>query len=102
MSAFGQYFLRLAYTYYIWAIIISSREYHLEDSVAMEKSELAANLKRFRTACGISQEKLAQKSGVTYSTLIKIEAGYNTNPKVQSLIRLAKALGVTVTDLLGV
>ena len=64
-------------------------------------SGLGDNLKRFRKAKGLSQEKLAQKAGVTYSTLSKIEAGYNTNPKVLSLIRLAKALDVTVTDLLG-
>ena len=67
----------------------------------MSNSALADNLKRYRKATGLTQEKLAQKSGVTYSTLIKIEAGYNTNPKVQSLVRLAKVLDVTVSDLLG-
>jgi len=66
-----------------------------------EKSLLGENLKRYRKGKGLSQEKLAQKAGVTYSTLSKIEAGYNTNPKVLSLARIAKALGVTVTDLLG-
>jgi transcriptional regulator with XRE-family HTH domain len=50
---------------------------------------------------GLSQEKLAQKAGVTYSILTKIECGHNTNPKVMNLVKLAKALGVTVTDLLG-
>ena len=65
------------------------------------KSVLADNLKRYRKAKGLSQEKLAQKAEVTYSTLAKIEAGYNTNPKVLSLIRIAKVLDVTVSDLLG-
>ena len=63
---------------------------------------LSDNVKRFRLAKGLSQEKLAQEAGVTYSTLTKIEAGYNSNPKVQSLIRIAQALDVTVSDLLGV
>ena len=66
-----------------------------------EDSVLAENLKRFRKESGLTQERLAQKAQVTYSTLAKIEAGYNTNPKVQCLIRFAKALGVTVSDLLG-
>lgn len=69
--------------------------------VQEEMSVLGENLKRYRKEKGLSQEKLAQKAGVTYSTLSKIEAGYNTNPKVLSLVRLAKALDVTVTDLLG-
>ncbi len=64
-------------------------------------SGLGDNLKRFRKATGLSQEKLAQKAGVTYSTLSKIEAGYNTNQKVLSLMSLDTALDVTVTDLLG-
>ena len=64
-------------------------------------SKLAGNVKRYRKAIGLSQEKLAQKAGITYSTLTKIEAGYNTNPKVLSLARIAKALDVTVTDLPG-
>ena len=69
---------------------------------AMAEGELAKNLKRYRTASGLSQEQLAQNSGVTYSTLIKIESGFNTNPKVMNLIRLAKTLDVSVSDLLGV
>ena len=63
---------------------------------------LSKNVKRFRLEKGLSQEKLAQKAGVTYSILTKIECGYNTNPKVMNLVKLAKALGVTVTDLIGV
>ena len=66
-----------------------------------QKSKLADNVKRYRKTKGLSQEKLAQEAGITYSTLTKIEAGYNTNPKVLSLARIAKALDVTVTDLLG-
>lgn len=62
---------------------------------------LAENVKRYRLEKGLSQEKLAQKAGITYSILTKIEGGYNTNPKVLNLVKLAKALGVTVSDLLG-
>ena len=62
---------------------------------------IAENVKRYRKALGLSQEKLAQESGVTYSTLTKIESGVNQNPKVKTLLRLADTLGVTVNDLLG-
>ena len=62
---------------------------------------LTENVKRYRLERGLSQEKRAQKAGVTYSILTKIECWYDTNPKVMNIVKLAKALGVTVTDLLG-
>ncbi len=50
---------------------------------------------------GLSQEELAHKAGVTYSTLTKIEIGVNQNPKVKTLQQIAVALGVTLNDLMG-
>jgi transcriptional regulator with XRE-family HTH domain len=61
---------------------------------------LAANIKRYRIKNGLSQEQLAQKAGVTYSTLAKLESGVNQNPKVKTLQQIAKALGVTLDDLM--
>jgi len=61
---------------------------------------LAANIKRYRIKNGLSQEQLAQKAGVTYSTLAKLESGVNQNPKVKTLQQIAKALGVTIDDLM--
>ena len=61
---------------------------------------LAANIKRYRIKNGLSQEQLAQKAGVTYSTLAKLESGVNQNPKVKTLQQIAKALGVTIDELM--
>ncbi len=61
---------------------------------------LANNIKRYRAKLGLSQEQLAQKSGVTYSTLAKLESGVNQNPKVQTLQQIAKVLGATIDELL--
>ncbi len=61
---------------------------------------LAENVKRYRTKMGLSQDQLARKARITYSTLTKLESGVNQNPKVKTLQEIAKALGVTLNDLM--
>ena len=61
---------------------------------------LADNLKRYRAKIGLSQDQLARKAGITYSTLTKLESGVNQNPKVKTLQQLAKALDVTLDNLM--
>jgi transcriptional regulator with XRE-family HTH domain len=61
---------------------------------------LAENIKRYRTKMGLSQDQLARKAGITYSTLTKLESGVNQNPKVKTLLQIAKALEVTLNDLM--
>lgn len=61
---------------------------------------LAENVKKYRAKLGLSQEELAHKAGVTYSTLTKIEMGVNQNPKVKTLQQIAAALDVTLNDLM--
>ena len=56
-------------------------------------------LKRFREAKGLSQEALARKARITREYVNKLEAG-RYDPTVGVLKRLAKALGVSVTELL--
>ena len=61
---------------------------------------LAENIKRYRKERDLSQDNLARKADVTYSTLSKIEAGYNQNPRVKTVQKIAIALGVTIDDLM--
>ncbi len=57
------------------------------------------NLKKLRLKKGWSQEKLAREAGISYITLVKIERGNIQNPKLQTLMKLAKALGVSLDKL---
>jgi transcriptional regulator with XRE-family HTH domain len=63
-------------------------------------SNLAENLKRFRKAKGFTQEKLARLTDLTNNTIIKIEAGKNQNPTLDTLKSISKALGVSVDELI--
>ena len=61
---------------------------------------LAKNIERLRKAKGLSQEKLARLADVANNTLIKMESGENKNPTLETLKKVAKALEVSVDDLI--
>lgn len=58
------------------------------------------NLVKIRKQKGWSQEKLAVESEISYNTIIKIERGGIKNPKIETVIKLAKALGVSIDKLI--
>lgn len=62
---------------------------------------LANNIKKLREAKGLSQEKLARLADVANNTLIKMETGENKNPTLETLKKVAKALEVSVDDLIN-
>ena len=57
-------------------------------------------LKRLREARGLTQQALADKAKVTDAYIAMLETGVRTNPTIDTLKRLAKALKVPVTELL--
>ncbi len=62
---------------------------------------LSANVKNLRKKHHLSQEQLAQKAGITYSTLIKIESGLNKNPTLKTLTKIANAFKIKIDELVG-
>ena len=62
---------------------------------------LAKNVKRLRETKGLSQERLARLADVANNTLIKMETGENKNPTLETLKKVAKALEVSVDDLIN-
>lgn len=63
-------------------------------------NNIGENIKKRRTKLGLSQEDFAQRSGVKYTTLTKIESGVIKTPSVLMVEKIAKALGVSIEDLL--
>ncbi len=59
------------------------------------------NLAKIRKEKGITQEGLARKADISYHTLVKIESGAIENPKIETVIKLADALGVGLDKLIG-
>lgn len=69
----------------------------------MSKQEypLSKNLKKLREQKGLSQDRLAKLADVANNTIIKIEQGENINPTLDTLKKMAKALNVSVDDLIN-
>ena len=57
-------------------------------------------LRQIREAQGYSLRALADKVGMSYVALFRLESGV-TDPRLGTLRRLARALNVTVADLIG-
>ncbi|MBU0455444.1 MAG: helix-turn-helix domain-containing protein [Gammaproteobacteria bacterium] len=64
------------------------------------KSNLAKKVKQLREKLGLSQEKLARLADVSNNTIINIEAGKQDNPTIDTLKKIAKALNVSVEELI--
>jgi len=60
------------------------------------KSTIGKNIKNKRNKLGILQDKLSKLADVTYNTIIKIESGANTNPTIETMPKITKALNVGV------
>ena len=67
----------------------------------MAPSAMGRRLKRLREAKGLSQRALAAKAKVTQGLIHQLETGAIQDVRSQAVLRLAKALGVPVTELLG-
>lgn len=67
--------------------------------MASEAQKLGKNLKRIRTEKGISQGDIARSFGLDKAFISNIENG-KTNPTLATITKLAKAVGVSVEELL--
>lgn len=68
--------------------------------MSKEISTIGKNIKKLRKQKGLSQDRLSKLADISYNTVIKLESGNITNPSINTLQKLARALNVGVGDLL--
>lgn len=56
-------------------------------------------IKQLRNKQGLTQDKLARKSDLPYTTLTKIETNVITKPSIQTVMKIAKGLGISLDEL---
>ncbi len=61
---------------------------------------ISKNIKRLRAKLGLTQDDLAKKADIKYTTLMKVESGVVNRPSVQTMAKIAKALGVSIEELI--
>lgn len=63
-------------------------------------SKIANNIKKIRQEKGISQDRLSKLADLSLNTVVNVESGTNPNPTIETLSKIATALGVGVDDLI--
>ena len=58
-------------------------------------------LKELRKKAGWSQQKLAEKAGLSYNVITKVEQGAAKNPNIKTMIKLADAFEISLDELVG-
>lgn len=64
------------------------------------RDRVRQRIRTLRTERGLSQEALCERAGISVDAVTRIERGSRV-PTLDTLERLAEALGISVTDLLG-
>ena len=68
--------------------------------MSKQKSKIGKNMKKYRKKLGISQDVLSKRANLAYHTIAKIEAGSTPDPRIETVKKIADALGVTLDDLM--
>lgn len=56
-------------------------------------------LKQVRESIGITQEELAEKAGLSRQTIFNLESGRVVTTSTKTMLKIARALNVSVTDI---
>ena len=57
-------------------------------------------MKKYRKKLGISQDVLSKRANLAFHTIAKIETGSTTDPRIETVKKIADALNVTLDDLM--
>jgi len=65
-----------------------------------EKLIIGKNIKKLRKQRDLSQDRLSKFADISHNTIIKIESGAIQSPTMDTAQKIAKALGVSLDDLM--
>ena len=68
--------------------------------MSKEKTTIGNNIRKYRNKLGISQDVLSKRANLAFHTIAKIEAGSTPDPRIETVKKIADALGVSLDDLM--
>jgi len=68
--------------------------------MSKDKSGISKTVRGYRHERGMSQEALARAANLSFPTIVKIESSETPNPTINTVKKIADALGVSVDKLL--
>ncbi len=68
--------------------------------MSKEPSAIGKAIRKYRQEKNMSQEALARTANLSLPTIVKIESGETPNPGIETVKKIADALGVSLDDLM--
>jgi transcriptional regulator with XRE-family HTH domain len=68
--------------------------------MSKSKSSIGGNIRKYRLQKDMSQDRLSKLADVAFHTIVKIESGETPNPTIETVRKIAAALGVSIDDLI--
>jgi len=65
-----------------------------------KNKQIGDKIKAIRTKQGLTQDALARKCDIPYTTLTKIESNVITKPSIQTVSKIASGLDISIDELL--
>lgn len=65
-----------------------------------QKVTIGEKVKKWRKIKKMTQDELSKKANIPYPTLVKIESGAVNNPSIETMMKIANGLGVTLDELI--
>ncbi len=65
-----------------------------------KNAEIGDKIRALRNQQGLTQDALARKCDIPYTTLTKIEANVITKPSIQTVAKIAAGLDISIDELL--
>lgn len=66
----------------------------------IEEKTIGSKIKAWRAKKDMTQDELAKKADIPYPTLAKIESGAVQNPSIDTVVKIAEGLGITLDALI--
>jgi len=66
-----------------------------------DNNNIGEKIKKYRLKAGLTQEKLARETDISYTTLTKMESGVIKNPSVKVVAKIAKVFKISLDDLVN-
>lgn len=62
---------------------------------------IGTKIKAWRAKKDMTQDELAKKADIPYPTLAKIESGTVQNPSIDTVVKIAAGLGISIDELIN-
>ncbi len=63
-------------------------------------NKIGENIRKLRQQKKMSQDRLSKEANLALNTIVKLETSKNPNPTLETLQKIAKALGVSIDKIL--